>query len=98
MNCDVSSFQDDRGWNQLWVQINGEKREVADGLQLDSLIKLLNLTPERIAIELNQKVVRRAEWSATVVSEEDRVEIVHFVGGGAGAQAYRRQVLESLSS
>ncbi|MEP6921203.1 MAG: sulfur carrier protein ThiS [bacterium] len=68
----------------MWVQINGEKREVAEGLPLDSLIKTLNLTPERIATELNHRVVRRSEWSATVLREDDRIEIVHFVGGGAG--------------
>ncbi len=84
MSCAVSSFQDERGWNHLWVQINGEKREVAEGLPLDSLIKALNLTPERIATELNHRVVRRSEWSATVLREDDRIEIVHFVGGGAG--------------
>ncbi|MCM3872092.1 MAG: sulfur carrier protein ThiS [Pyrinomonadaceae bacterium] len=64
--------------------INGEDREVADNLALDKLITQLDLTPERIAIELNQNVVRRADWVSTVLKENDRVEIVHFVGGGEG--------------
>lgn len=68
--------------NLLWLQVNGEKREVVDDLPLDELIKLLNLTPERIAIELNHNVVRRADWPATVLKQDDRVEIVRFVGGG----------------
>ncbi len=67
----------------MWLHINGERLEVADGLSLDELIKLLNLTPERIAIELNQTVVRRSHWRTTVLEPSDRVEIVHFVGGGA---------------
>ncbi len=68
--------------NLLWLQVNGEKREVVDDLPLDELIKLLNLAPERIAIELNHNVVRRADWPATVLKHDDRVEIVQFVGGG----------------
>lgn len=66
----------------LWLQVNGEKRELVDDLPLDELIKLLNLTPDRIAIELNHNVVRRAHWPATVLKQDDRVEIVQFVGGG----------------
>ena len=66
----------------LWLLLNGERREVAKGLSLAELVEKLNLAPERIAIELNQSVVRRAEWSTLMLKESDRVEIVHFVGGG----------------
>lgn len=64
------------------LRINGEDREVVNNLSLKELVTLLDLTPERIAIELNQNVVRRADWPSTVLIENDRVEIVHFVGGG----------------
>ena len=64
------------------LRINGEDREVVDNLSLNELVTQLDLTPERIAIELNQNVVRRAHWPATVLRENDRIEIVHFVGGG----------------
>jgi sulfur carrier protein len=66
----------------LKLRINGEDHEVVDNLSLNELITQLDLTPERIAIELNQNVVRRADWPSTVLKENDRVEIVHFVGGG----------------
>lgn len=66
----------------LWLLLNGERREVADGVSLAQLIDTLGLAPERIAIELNQSVVRRAEWARTELKENDRIEIVHFVGGG----------------
>jgi len=66
----------------LYIQVNGEEREVALNLSLHELIDHLDLAPERIAIELNQKVVRRADWSVTHLQENDRVEVVHFVGGG----------------
>jgi thiamine biosynthesis protein ThiS len=46
------------------------------------MVRLLELPRERIAIELNQAVIRRAEWPATKLREGDKIEIVHFVGGG----------------
>jgi len=66
----------------LRLEINGEGRELATGLSLQDLVQFLKLKPEQIAIELNQVVVRRAEWASTKLKEDDRVEIVHFVGGG----------------
>ena len=55
---------------------------MADGSSLAQLMATLGLAPERIAIELNQSVVRRSEWAATELREGDRIEVVHFVGGG----------------
>ena len=64
------------------VQINGETREVPDSITLEGLIKHLELAADRLAVERNREVVRRADWPATQLSEDDRVEIIHFVGGG----------------
>ena len=64
------------------VQLNGETKELAEGLSLEELLAQLNLAPERLAVELNREVVRRADWPRVKLSEGDRVEIVHFVGGG----------------
>lgn len=66
----------------MQVEINGEKREVAEQMTLRELIESLALAPERLAIELNQRVVRRADWPQTPLKDGDRIEIVHFVGGG----------------
>ena len=75
----------------MHIQVNGEEREVSLNLSLHGLIDHLNLAPERIAIELNQKVVRRPDWHAIQLQENDRVEIVHFVGGGSYREASSRQ-------
>ncbi|MBV9928721.1 MAG: sulfur carrier protein ThiS [Acidobacteria bacterium] len=64
------------------VELNGEPKELAEGTTLSTLIQQLSLAPERVAVELNRDVVRRTDWPATRLSEGDRVEIVHFVGGG----------------
>ena len=71
---------------RLRVQINGEEQVVADGLILSELLKQQALQPERVAIELNRVVVPRREWPVTKLAEGDRLEIVHFVGGGCGAR------------
>jgi len=67
---------------ELRVQVNGEIRDVADHSTLSDLVDELSLAPARIAVELNGEVVRRNKWTETVLSEGDRLEVVHFVGGG----------------
>ena len=73
------------------VQVNGEVREVSDQLKLSELVSELSLTPERVAIELNKRVVRRNQWAATMLADGDRIEIVHFVGGGGRQWAEGRR-------
>ncbi len=62
--------------------INGEAREVAGPVTLHALIHQLELVPERLAVERNREVVRRADWPHTQLVEGDHIEIIHFVGGG----------------
>ena len=81
------------------IQLNGETREFADNLTIENLLAALELEPTRVAIELNRDVVRRPDWADTVLRDGDRIEIVHFVGGGAGRQKAegRRQKAEGRS-
>ena len=64
------------------VTINGERREVPAEVDLDKLLELFSLPKQRVAIELNNAVVRRDDWPATVIHTGDKIEVVHFVGGG----------------
>ena len=64
------------------IRLNGEAKETEEGTTLPALVQSLSLAPERIAIEVNGEVVRRAEWPRVTLKEGDRVEVVHFVGGG----------------
>ncbi len=68
--------------DQIQITLNGETRSVDAGLSVDGVLSLLELPRERIAVELNRRVVRRNEWPDRILEEGDRVEIVHFVGGG----------------
>lgn len=64
------------------ITVNGEKRLVAEGTCLSELVAELGLPGQRIAIELNEDVIRKKSWGKTNLSKNDVVEVVHFVGGG----------------
>ena len=66
----------------MQIQLNGESREVPEGLDVPGLLAHLGLNPARVAIERNLEILPRAEWQGTAVAPGDRFEIVHFVGGG----------------
>jgi thiamine biosynthesis protein ThiS len=68
----------------LTIVVNGNRTDIAEGSGISDLIKSLGLDTERVAVELNKRIVRRADWGSTTISEGDKVEIVHFVGGGEG--------------
>ncbi len=63
--------------------INGEPRDFPDGLTLAALIAQLGMKQDRVAVELNLEIVPRGSWEATALRDGDKLEIVHFVGGGA---------------
>jgi sulfur carrier protein len=65
----------------MTVKVNGEARDLPDGETLRALVARYTLTPEKVALELNRRLVR-AEKYDTVLNEGDEVEIVTFVGGG----------------
>jgi thiamine biosynthesis protein ThiS len=66
----------------MTLQINGHAREFADGLMLSALLDELGFKRDRVAVELNRDIVARAQWDATTLNDGDKLEIVHFVGGG----------------
>ncbi|MBI1941712.1 MAG: sulfur carrier protein ThiS [Acidobacteria bacterium] len=64
------------------IQLNGEVREVPQGLTVASLLEFLKLSADRLAVERNLEIVSRRLWSETPIEAGDRLEVVHFVGGG----------------
>jgi thiamine biosynthesis protein ThiS len=64
------------------ITINGELREIPDGLSVAALLQHLEMSAERVAIERNLDILPRAKWQETAVQPDDRFEIVHLVGGG----------------
>ena len=64
------------------VFINGETREIESSLNLRELLRQFDLPSERVAVELNREVVRKKDWETIEIKDADKIEIVHFVGGG----------------
>ncbi|HSU68714.1 MAG TPA: sulfur carrier protein ThiS, partial [Tepidisphaeraceae bacterium] len=63
------------------VTVNGEPRDLPAGETIRTLVARYNLTPEKVAIELNRRLVRSEKYD-TALNDGDEVEIVTFVGGG----------------
>lgn len=66
----------------MHIQLNGERYELPDGQSVADLLQCLELTGRRLAVELNQDIVPRSQHASTVLTEGDRVEVVHAIGGG----------------
>jgi thiamine biosynthesis protein ThiS len=64
------------------VKINGDVRDVPQGLSVSALLEHLGMPAGRVAIERNLDILPRAKWQETQVAANDSYEIVHFVGGG----------------
>jgi len=67
------------------MHINGEEREfggTAVPFTLAALVEILGMKADRVAVELNRDIVPRDRWTETHLAEGDRLEVVHFVGGG----------------
>ena len=66
------------------VTINGKTESIAAGISLQSLLKLLGIQSERVAIEYNREIIDRNQFDALLMKEGDLLEIITFVGGGNG--------------
>ncbi len=64
------------------IVLNGEPRSVPEGHTILALLEELKLDVERVAVELNRRIVKRPQWEGTVLAPGAELEIVQFVGGG----------------
>ncbi|HEV2272914.1 MAG TPA: sulfur carrier protein ThiS [Acidobacteriaceae bacterium] len=70
----------------MQLLINGQSRDfaqLAEGSSIDDLIASLGLKGDRVAVEFNGAIVSRGEWPKAQLANGDKLEIVHFVGGGS---------------
>ena len=66
----------------MQIEVNGEAKDVAEGITVRALLEALGLGDTLVAVERNQEVVPRAQHAVTTLEAGDAVEVVHFVGGG----------------
>ncbi|MER7186077.1 sulfur carrier protein ThiS [Streptomyces hyaluromycini] len=64
------------------ISVNGERREIAPGTALDTLVRSLTAAPSGVAAAVNETVVPRGQWASTGLAEGDRVEVLTAVQGG----------------
>jgi thiamine biosynthesis protein ThiS len=67
---------------EIQIVVNGQDRLVPEGRTLAQILGWLEIAPDRVAVELNRRIVRRPEWDETPVGPGAALEIVQFVGGG----------------
>ena len=66
------------------VVVNGERKQFQEGMTVAQLLEHVSIRPERVVVEVNLTVLKRAQHATTVLNNGDHIEIVHFVGGGSG--------------
>lgn len=66
----------------MTIVLNGDRHDVPEPLSVTSLLAHLAIDPRRVAVEVNETVIKRARYDETAIAPLDRVEIVNFVGGG----------------
>ena len=66
----------------MHIVLNGDSFETAGGTTIDTLLQQLGISRERVAVELNADIVPKGDYEKQLLSDGDKIEIVHFVGGG----------------
>jgi sulfur carrier protein len=66
----------------MQITVNGESKMYEHPLTIAELLNQFELHPQRVAVEVNERLVRRADFAGTRIEDGDRIEIVTFVGGG----------------
>ncbi len=66
------------------ITLNGEERRLETALTVAQLLATLGLTGQRVAVEVNREIVPRSRHGEHTLGEDDRVEVVRAIGGGAG--------------
>jgi sulfur carrier protein len=67
---------------EIQIVVNGQDRRVPESRTLAQILAWLEIDPDRVAVELNRRIVRRPDWDETMVGPGAALEIVQFVGGG----------------
>ncbi len=64
------------------LKLNGTESELKDGITVLELLKSLEIEPKSVAVEVNQKIIKKCDFQESLLDEGDAVEIINFVGGG----------------
>ena len=68
--------------NVAKIQLNGNSYEVSNGTNLEDLLNKLKIKKNKVAIEVNGEIIEKDKYPNLILNKDDKVEIVHFIGGG----------------
>ncbi|GJL53420.1 MAG: sulfur carrier protein ThiS [Nitrospirales bacterium] len=80
------------------IQVNGASRTLQDGLTVTDLLQLLDIRTEQVAVELNLKILDRADFPTSILNHGDTVEILSFIGGGAESPLHPHAYINTQDS
>lgn len=66
----------------MQIELNGVNKDINDNATIEQLLEMLDLKGQRVAVEVNQQVIPRGKHISFILSNNDKVEIIHAVGGG----------------
>lgn len=66
----------------MYIHVNGQPRDVSDGMTVAGLLQALELTARKVAVEVNLEILDKQDFDGRLLNEGDRVEIMSFIGGG----------------
>ena len=67
---------------KIEIKVNGKLRSISDNFKILDLVKDLKIPLKKVAIELNQEIIDKKKISKIILKKNDKIEIVHFIGGG----------------
>ena len=67
---------------KIEIKVNGKFKDVTENYKISDLVKDLKIPLEKVAIELNQEIMNKKNISKIILKKNDKIEIVHFIGGG----------------
>ena len=67
---------------KIKIKVNGKLKSISDNFKISDLVKDLKIPIKKVAIELNQVIIDKKNISKIVLKKDDKIEIVHFIGGG----------------
>lgn len=70
------------GGEKVKITLNGKPSEVEEGISLSNLLAQMKIEPQKVACEVNQKIIKRAQYASTNIAEGDAIEILQMIGGG----------------
>ncbi len=68
---------------QMQITLNGEKKDIPENITVLSLLEHLGIQHQRVAVEMNETIVKKDRYESTTIKEGDALEVVSFMGGGA---------------